>query len=273
MFTGATMRPWQEALELYLSGEVDSRSVIWMWDVAGNVGKSWFATYCAVKHDAFVIGNGKSADIKYAYRGQRIVIFDFSRTQQEHVNYQVVEDLKNGRYFSTKYISEMRVYAPPHVICFSNCEPKYEALSTDRWCVIDIAKDNVDACLSALSIIADSPMQALQEISESLENYYGSPMGRVESEEGPPEEDNQSQDSVASSYIEPGQRYTVADRDAVLPFCQVDQTLGSQIQVSGCTEFEEMGGQDSYNSGRFCVITGSDNSCNIDAFYDVLNMK
>ena len=42
----------------------------------GNVGKSWFASYCAVKHDAFVVGNGKSADIKYAYAGQRVVIFD-----------------------------------------------------------------------------------------------------------------------------------------------------------------------------------------------------
>jgi len=134
MFTCAKLRPWQEALELYLNGEVDSRSVIWMWDIAGNVGKSWFARYCAVKHGAFVVGNGKSADIKYAYGGERIVIFDFSRTQIDKKNYQVVEDLKNGRYFSTKYVSEMRVYAPPHVICFANSEPQYSALSADRWC-------------------------------------------------------------------------------------------------------------------------------------------
>ena len=118
MFTGAVLRPWQEALEEYLRGEVDSRSIIWCWEPSGNVGKSWFATYCAVKHDAIVFGNGKSADIKYAYRGQRIVIFDLSRTQMERVNYQVIEDIKNGRYFSSKYISEMRVYAPPHVVCF-----------------------------------------------------------------------------------------------------------------------------------------------------------
>ena len=204
LFTAATLRPWQEALEMYLQGEVDSRQVIWMWDVNGNVGKSWFATYCAVKHDAFVVGNGKSADIKYAYRGQRIVVFDFSRSQTDTINYQVIEDIKNGRYFSTKYVSEMRIYNPPHVVCFSNSEPKREALSLDRWSVIDLSKDDVDACLCTLQLLENEPDQVVQAIQEGHDNYYGSPLGGVEGQESPSTPYQFSESSVSQDDIEPG---------------------------------------------------------------------
>jgi len=100
----AQLRPWQEALESYLRGEIHPREVIWLWDTIGNTGKSWFSTYATVQHDTFVCSNGKSADIKYAYGGQRTVIFDLCRSSQDHINYEVIEDIKNGRYFSTKYV-------------------------------------------------------------------------------------------------------------------------------------------------------------------------
>ena len=58
--------------------------------------------------------NGKSADIKYAYDGQRCVVFDLSRSQESHVNYEVIESVKNGVVFSTKYESQMKVFKTPH---------------------------------------------------------------------------------------------------------------------------------------------------------------
>ncbi len=74
------------------------------------MGKSWLATYLAVTYQAFVTSNGKSADIKFGYSGERIVVFDFSRSQEEQINYNIIEELKNGRYFNSKYESQMRVY-------------------------------------------------------------------------------------------------------------------------------------------------------------------
>ena len=49
-----------------------------------------------------------------------------------------MESIKNGRVFSAKYESKMKVFDPPHVICFANFEPKREAMSADRWAIVDL---------------------------------------------------------------------------------------------------------------------------------------
>ena len=36
------------------------------------------------------------------------------------------------------YESKMKVFDPPHVICFANFEPKREAMSADRWAIVDL---------------------------------------------------------------------------------------------------------------------------------------
>lgn len=136
------LRPWQQILCNAVQHNADPRKILWIWDETGNKGKSYMATYLAVYHNAFVTSNGRSADIKYAYNGAPIVVFDFSRTQVEQINYQVIEEIKNGRYFSTKYVSEMRVFQTPHVICFANFKPNQDALSRDRWLIIDLEREN-----------------------------------------------------------------------------------------------------------------------------------
>ena len=67
--------------------------------------------------------NTKSADVKYAYNGQRIVFFDYSRSKESHINYEVIEDLKNGIYLNSKYESSMEMFLASHIVCFSNFEP------------------------------------------------------------------------------------------------------------------------------------------------------
>lgn len=136
------LRPWQQILYNAVQHHADPRKVLWIWDATGNKGKSYMATYLPVNMNAFVTSNGKSADVKYAYNGEPIVVFDFSRTQQDQINYQVIEEIKNGRYFSSKYVSEMRVFETPHVICFANFEPNRDALSRDRWLIVDLDREN-----------------------------------------------------------------------------------------------------------------------------------
>ena len=72
-------------------------------------------------------------DIKFAYNGQRIVFFDFSRSNEDRINYDVIESIKNGMMFSTKYESVVRMYDHPHVIIFANFMPSLTKLSADRW--------------------------------------------------------------------------------------------------------------------------------------------
>ncbi len=76
--------------------------------------------------------NGKSADINYGYTGQRCVIFDLSRSQMDHINYEIIESVKNGIIYNTKYQCEMRVYEIPHVIVFRNEMPDQMKLSRDN---------------------------------------------------------------------------------------------------------------------------------------------
>ena len=75
----------------------------------------------------------KRTDIKYAYTGQKVVIFDLTRSQEDHFNYEVMESLKNGIFFSSKYESKMKIYPSPHVIVFSNWAPQLNKMSPDRW--------------------------------------------------------------------------------------------------------------------------------------------
>ncbi len=137
----AVLRPWQRWITRAIEQEPHQRRVYWIWDEIGNTGKSWMATYLAIIKDAFVTSNARSADVKFGYTGQTIVVFDYSRSQEEQINYQIIEDLKNGRYFNTKYESAMRIYKIPHVVCFANFAPDQSKLSADRCCIKNLNDD------------------------------------------------------------------------------------------------------------------------------------
>lgn len=96
-------------------------------------GKTFITKYLLTEGDCLRLENGKSADIKYAVTGQKVVVFDLSRSQESHVNYEVIESVKNGVVFSTKYESQMKVYKTPHVIIMANFAPDESKMSADRW--------------------------------------------------------------------------------------------------------------------------------------------
>lgn len=125
--------PWQESLLNLLNSKPNPRKIHWFVDYNGNKGKSYLARYLVDQGKAVIFAGGASKDILYGYRGQGIVIFDFSREKEETMNYSVIETLKNGVYYSSKYESEMRVYKVPHIVCFSNFDPDLTKLSEDRW--------------------------------------------------------------------------------------------------------------------------------------------
>lgn len=125
--------PWQQALSNELLLPVDDRKVIWYHDSTGNCGKTWFSKYVMINSDAIRFENGKSADIKYAYSNQNIVMFDYTRSVEDHINYEVIEAIKNGTFLNTKYDSRVAVFKIPHVIIFSNSPPDLTKLSMDRW--------------------------------------------------------------------------------------------------------------------------------------------
>jgi len=132
---------WQRNLVDIMEQEPNDRTIYWYWEEVGNVGKSALVRYLCIKHGAMLV-SGKGADIKYqianAVEPPDIIIWDIPRTAENYVNYSALEEVKNGCFASNKYESKMVIINPPHIVCFANFEPNYEAVSQDRWKVVEL---------------------------------------------------------------------------------------------------------------------------------------
>lgn len=133
--------PWQQQVLDMVSGEPTDREILWVFDSSGNTGKTHLATYLVDHHNAFYCNGGKGVDIVYGYQAQPVVCFDYTRDTQDYVNYSVIEQVKNGILFSSKYESGMKRFKKPHVIIFANFTPDRSKLSADRWVIVQINPD------------------------------------------------------------------------------------------------------------------------------------
>lgn len=139
---------WQIKLIELIKSEPDDRTINWIYDETGNMGKTTLAKHLCLKYpnEALYI-SGKSADIKYGVtkflenekNNLRICLFDFVRSNENYFSFEAIESIKNGIFYNTKYESTMVLYDPPHVICFSNFLPDTDKLSKDRWNIIDLS--------------------------------------------------------------------------------------------------------------------------------------
>lgn len=131
------LRDWQAKAVKSLLAQ-DSRKIIWVNDPKGNNGKTFLSKYLIAMHNGFYVMNGKNADIAHSYNYEPIVIFDYSRSQEEHINYGIIEQLKNGIIFSPKYNSHTKLTDNTKIICFANFAPDLEKLSQDRWELVNL---------------------------------------------------------------------------------------------------------------------------------------
>lgn len=129
---------WQIDIEDMLHTEPDTRKVFWLWEPIGGIGKTTLCRYLLLKYKKKIniFPSGKSADVAFAITEEtKMVIFDLPRTMEDHFNYNILEQIKNGLIWSPKYESNMKIIDIPHVIIFANWEPNTSALSQDRWVI------------------------------------------------------------------------------------------------------------------------------------------
>lgn len=140
------LNEWQSKLLQRLGEEPNPRTIMWYWEDQGNVGKTSFAKWLAVYHDAFYLC-GSAADMKFGLAAisqknygwfPKIIILDIPR-ESEGCSYKGLEQIKNGIFYSTKFESGMVVFNTPHVVVFSNSPPKEWKMSADRWDIVEIA--------------------------------------------------------------------------------------------------------------------------------------
>lgn len=137
---------WQASLLGRLKLPPNDREIIFVVDKEGNKGKSWFASYYEVcfPGSSVLLLPKKTADMAYHFAmsllpDTRVVFIDAPRSKQgEFIQYDFLEDLKNGRVFSTKYESRMITFLAVHVVVLMNTEPDMTKLSIDRYHIINI---------------------------------------------------------------------------------------------------------------------------------------
>lgn len=145
LLTEDQMYPWQKWLFDLLKKDPDSRTVIWIWDSKGNIGKSAFAKAMCANHNAISV-DGKANDIFNGIHNFKevtgafptTIFIDCPRHNIDYMNYGAIEKVKNGHIFNGKYESKQLIFNSPHVVVFANTPPDYTKFSRDRWIVKEI---------------------------------------------------------------------------------------------------------------------------------------
>jgi len=138
-------RPWQlEILELIK--KPPTRKIHWYWESIGGVGKTTVTRWLVGKHDALVV-SGKSDNCKYAitqYKEKKkiypkIIVWNIPRSlTKEYVNYEAIETIEDGVFFSGKYESGSVLMNHPHIILFANVPPETHKMSIRKWNIVEI---------------------------------------------------------------------------------------------------------------------------------------
>lgn len=134
-------KPWQHELWTLIRDEPDDRTIIFVVDITGNAGKTWFAHYCSQKLDfCQVLLPGKKQDMAYALRvDSKILFIDAPRSKQgEYIQYDFLEEVKNGFVFSPKYESRIKTLNRLHLVVLMNEMPDMTKLSEDRYHIIKL---------------------------------------------------------------------------------------------------------------------------------------
>ncbi len=133
------LKPWQQTLTTALTGEPHDRHVYVVLDKRGSCGKTTFyKRWAAMKETDQVaqVSNGKTADIMHIMSQKpdaRWVFINLTRSTMQVVNYQAIEQIKDGSYMSGKYEGCEVTGMPPHLVIFTNFALDWKSMSEDRW--------------------------------------------------------------------------------------------------------------------------------------------
>ena len=150
------LKPWQKDLLEYMNHPTQ-RQIIWIVGKSCGEGKSWFQKYVKSVYGTRKVVSGinlraNTASICHVLSKQPLSTADIflfnigkAKTKTDAVNYEVLEDLKDGDAFAAKYNSQqLKIRTPNVVMVFSNERPNTDQLAIDRWKLLYITDDNIE---------------------------------------------------------------------------------------------------------------------------------
>lgn len=134
----SSLRPWQQRVVELLDAPVDPRRIFFVVDERGNSGKTYLGRFLLGNYEKVqVLRAGKVADMALIYSvTTKILVVDVPRQKVDTLQYNFLEQVKDGMLLSGKYESQMKIFKPPHVLVMMNEEPDRKALSEDRYHII-----------------------------------------------------------------------------------------------------------------------------------------
>lgn len=146
------LRPWQDTVEKMCMEEPDDRTINWIYDPLGNIGKTAFTKYMLATHNTLANTGGAVKDVAcmialavengFEINEISTFIFNYARSTS-HVNYVAIEGIKDGLISSNKYESATLMFNSPHIWIFSNEMPNLDALTHDRWKIWQVVNDEL----------------------------------------------------------------------------------------------------------------------------------
>lgn len=140
---GTGLNIWQCKVLDILNNIIDNkimRKVISIIGPKGGEGKSDFIRYLTDHQQCNMFMNGKNGDLAMIYDPKaKCYAFEITRSNQDTLNYSIIEQIANGIVYSPKYEVQMKCadYDKPNpVLIFSNWVLDFEQLSADRWIVV-----------------------------------------------------------------------------------------------------------------------------------------
>lgn len=133
---------FQREVVEYMEGEPRPREIMFCVDPDGGSGKSWLCQYALSKwpEKTQVMRIGRRDDMAHVIDVDKtLFLVDVPRGMMVYLQYSVLESLKDRMVFSPKYESSLKVMRNlPTVICFSNEEPDMNALTADRFKIVNV---------------------------------------------------------------------------------------------------------------------------------------
>lgn len=168
-------RPFQSSLSGILDTQND-RNIHAHVD-AGLTGKNKFCEIEAMREDTCIIQSAKTADIAFVWdpKKHKRIIIDVPRGKMKYLNTSVIEKLKNGQIFSTKYIPVFKesLNFKPNILILGNETLPQETWTNDRLTHSTTSKD-VNYEIRTTRFICDDDIDVIYEDASNMHMSYGS---------------------------------------------------------------------------------------------------
>ncbi len=138
-------KDWQQFVVNYLMAPVNNREILVVLDKNGNSGKTFLMKNFQILNAEKTcnITNGKVGDMMYIISKKPLVeniLVNLPRSVHSTINYQLLEQAKDGEICSTKYDGREVNIDYCRMVVFTNHPLSWEALTKDRWLIMTIKK-------------------------------------------------------------------------------------------------------------------------------------